>query len=210
MKSILIALCLIVLPAQAQQFFNLWHQPQGTESRLTVPMYGGTVYIPDKRPAGATQFVHFEFDARDYWSQYPEDHVYIALDATLSGGKHGRTGRGVTLNRDGIGFENFGLGEMTAFHPAKLDDNRYALYVYVSDGFVSWVLYDVETYIPITFDFIAMQDETPKADKSLIVMGATSECTGTLVPRVPKDVLIRNVTWGMYRPLTLTPNPIGK
>jgi len=195
LHALLLGMLSLTINANALEFFDTWEQPAGTVSQLTVPMRGGALYLAGKRAAGETQYVEFTIDARAFFQAYPNDHVYVLLDATLSGGLFGRTGRGITIRADGIRFENFAYGaEVSGVRAVPFSTSAVRIIAHANAGYVAWFVMN-GNQVMLT-ESLALPDETMWADKSLIIMGATSDANPT---RVPASVEIRDVKIGKFR-----------
>lgn len=169
----------------------------GVSNTVGVPTRGGAIWVDDKRKAGETQFSVFDIDPWGFFDKYPEDHIYVLLDAGFPGGHVPYTGRGIILSKHGtslgVWFENFRNAELFegVVIPA-MPREPFQVIVHVNDSHVAfWIKQGGNQW----FKSVGMLSNNTTL-VSLLVVGATSDFSGPLRP--PATFPVNNVRFGRF------------
>ena len=161
---------------------------------IGIPARGGAVWIDNKRAQGETQFAIFKLGVEDFFTKYPQDHVYVLMDASLPGGPVvPYTGRGVIITKQDnnliFQFENFRNQQLLpAFaipYATELDvmvqANRDGLAVWAG-GKYQW----------------ALMPPNNNEQVSIVIIGGTHDFSGTERPAA--QIKVKDMRMGRFVP----------
>ena len=188
-----------------------YKQEQSTASTLNVPFRGGLVLIDQKRSPFETQYLRFELEINDYFSVWPDDHIFVLADASLNFEPNPNlpyAGRGIILDRRGMYIEDFSNSNLYSFVPVELKQGkRYSVMVHVNGeyvaGFVNEINYNstlgLKFSVPLAYTVARVLDPTPKSRASLMIIGALTDFSKQ-DKRNSVDLVISNIEHGRFTP----------
>lgn len=208
MKAVLAGLLALFLslPVFSQPVFK---QEQTNPTILNVPFRGGLLLLDQKRIVGETQYLKFDVKFNDYFSKWPNDHLFVLSDAFLNFEPNPGvpySGRGLIIDSKGVYLEDFSNSSLYSFVPIKFDFSRtYTVIVHANATHVAGFVYEnyfhpifnTVIQVPVAYNVAYIPDPTPKAKVSLMIVGALTDFSPQS-KRVSSNLEISNIEHGRF------------
>lgn len=204
-RIVLALTCLIVMAADAKfDPGDIWSNPSGRATELQIPLRGGIVLFDKKRQVNETQWVQFDLNPNDYYTQYGASggHIFVLMDAVFDWPDSSPVpyaGRGVIFLQNEVAFENFATQELVGRVPFKFtpnDPTPYTIAVHASVGYVAVFVFQPQGFFQIPtlifYTSAAMPDTLQAKNISNIAVGAVGE-------GIPTHLSISNIRQGRFK-----------